>query len=188
MVGRGKTDKLKEGAVSASALAVQLAQDPKFRKRLISAVKHSSEAGRRTRRELGLAGTARRFAADEKLHAELKAARDDLQKAYARLDAKRRSGRLRKLLLFVAAVALAAMPRVRETVKATLAKAPQGAGAVRDAAGDLGSHVPGREPARPHSLEDLTKDELYARAQEADIPGRSEMSKEQLISALRARS
>ena len=42
--------------------------------------------------------------------------------------------------------------------------------------------------ARPRRLEDLTKEELYARAQEADIPGRSEMSKEQLAEALRARS
>jgi hypothetical protein len=34
----------------------------------------------------------------------------------------------------------------------------------------------------------LRKEELYARAQETDIPGRSEMSKEQLVEALRARS
>ena len=34
-------------------------------------------------------------------------------------------------------------------------------------------------------LESLTKEELYERAKAADIPGRSEMSKEQLIDALR---
>lgn len=33
-------------------------------------------------------------------------------------------------------------------------------------------------------LEDLTRDELYARAQEADIPGRSEMTKDELLKAL----
>ena len=33
-------------------------------------------------------------------------------------------------------------------------------------------------------LEDLTKDELYARAQEADIPGRSDMTKDELLQAL----
>jgi hypothetical protein len=34
----------------------------------------------------------------------------------------------------------------------------------------------------------MTKEQLYERAQEADIPGRSEMSKVQLVEALRARS
>jgi hypothetical protein len=40
---------------------------------------------------------------------------------------------------------------------------------------------------QPGSLEDLSRDELYARAQEAEIPGRSEMSKDELVEALRAR-
>lgn len=34
------------------------------------------------------------------------------------------------------------------------------------------------------ALEELTKDELYERARQADIPGRSSMSKEELIAAL----
>jgi hypothetical protein len=40
---------------------------------------------------------------------------------------------------------------------------------------------------REHPLEDLTKEQLYARAQDADIPGRSD-SKDQLIAALRAKN
>jgi hypothetical protein len=40
---------------------------------------------------------------------------------------------------------------------------------------------------QPSRLEDLTRDELYARAQEAEIPGRSEMSKDELVKALRER-
>ena len=36
----------------------------------------------------------------------------------------------------------------------------------------------------PFGLSNLTKDELYRKAQEADIPGRSEMSKDELIRAL----
>jgi hypothetical protein len=187
MFRRGKRDRLKDSAISASALAVQLAQDRRFRRRLISALQHSSEARRRTRRELGLAGVARRFAADEALHAELKGARDDLQKAYARLEAKRRGSRLRKLFVLSLAAAFAAVPRLREAVKSAVTKAPQGVDAVRGAAGDVATHIPGREPARPNTLEDLSKEELYARAQEADIPGRSDMSKDQLIAALRAR-
>jgi hypothetical protein len=41
---------------------------------------------------------------------------------------------------------------------------------------------------RVSNLEDLTKDELYARAQKADIAGRSEMTKDELIKALRSAS
>jgi len=40
-----------------------------------------------------------------------------------------------------------------------------------------------RRRLRP-SLADLTKEELYHRAQEADIPGRGHMSKDELIKAL----
>ena len=42
--------------------------------------------------------------------------------------------------------------------------------------------------ARASNLEDMTKDELYERAQKADIPGRSEMTKAELIKALRSTS
>lgn len=41
---------------------------------------------------------------------------------------------------------------------------------------------------RVSNLEDLTKDELYARAQKAHIPGRSDMTKDELIKALRSAS
>ena len=37
---------------------------------------------------------------------------------------------------------------------------------------------------RGGDLSELTKEELYKKAQAADIPGRSEMTKEQLIEAL----
>ena len=41
-----------------------------------------------------------------------------------------------------------------------------------------------RRRVRPR-LDDLTKEELYHRAQEADIPGRGHMSKDDLINALK---
>jgi hypothetical protein len=41
---------------------------------------------------------------------------------------------------------------------------------------------------RGGELAELTKDELYKKAQEADIPGRSEMTKDELIEALGAAS
>ena len=38
------------------------------------------------------------------------------------------------------------------------------------------------------ALEDMSRDELYQRAQDADIPGRSSMTKDELIAALAAKS
>src|SRR5437764_15413371 len=110
MFGRGKTDRIKKHAVSASELALQLAQDKRFRKRLLSAIKHSSEAGRRTRRGLGLGLTdsLRKFASDQALQAELRSARNDLQRAYGRLEAKRRRHGLRKFTLLAGLASLAA--------------------------------------------------------------------------------
>ena len=37
----------------------------------------------------------------------------------------------------------------------------------------------------PHRLEDRTKEQLYARAQELEIDGRSQMLKDELIAAIR---
>jgi hypothetical protein len=48
----------------------------------------------------------------------------------------------------------------------------------------VASRTPGR---RERSLEELTKEELYERAQAADIEGRSTMSKDELVRALKGR-
>jgi hypothetical protein len=59
-------------------------------------------------------------------------------------------------------------------------------GAGRSKARRSRSAAPGRSNERP--LDELTKDELYERAQAADIEGRSTMSKDELLRALKARS
>ncbi len=53
------------------------------------------------------------------------------------------------------------------------------------AAGSSRSEV-GRRGGRSEAYEDWTKDELMERAREIDVHGRSEMSKEELIEALRS--
>ena len=45
---------------------------------------------------------------------------------------------------------------------------------------------PSRKGGKAGSYEDMTRDDLYARAQERDIEGRSDMTKAELIDALRA--
>jgi hypothetical protein len=179
MFGRSKTQALKKNAVSASELALQLAQDRKFRKRLLSGLKHSSEASTRTGRGLGLTGAVAQLASDRALQRDLRSARKDLRGAYRRLETKRRNRRL--LLRFTALAglaSLAAVPQLRERVTTVIAKLPKR----RQELPDIASRL------RPtSSLEDLTREELYERAQEADIPGRSEMSKQQLVDALRVK-
>ncbi len=186
MLGRSRKQAIKENAVSASTLALQLAQDRKFRKRLLSAIKHSSEAGRRTRRGLGLTGAIARLASDQALQRELRSARTDLQRAYGQLETKRRKRKLRRLTLLAGLGSLAAVPQLRERVRALIANAPKPPQPLTDIANRV--RPTGSSRSRPSTLEDLTREELYARAQEADIAGRSEMSKQQLIDALRAKS
>jgi hypothetical protein len=186
MFRQSSTPKVTENALSAIALAGQLARDKKFRKRLLSALEHTSEAGRRARRGHGLAGTARQLARDQALQTELRHARRDLQRAYARLNAKskRQGHRLRRLTFLTGLASLAAVPQVRARVSGLVAIASRNTGHPQRLAEADG--VAGTE-ARPHTLDALTKEELYARAQEAEIPGRSEMSKDELIAALRAK-
>jgi Rho termination factor, N-terminal domain len=184
MARRSWTEKLKENALVACELALQIAQDQELHKRLNSALGHTREAGRRAGRGRGVVGTARRLVADQALQEELQHARRDLQQAYDLLNAKRGSRKLRRITPLAGLASLAAVPQVRERVFTLLATAAGNPQQLRD----LVAALAGRDSGRPSTLEDLTKEELYARAQEAEIPGRSEMSKQELVAALREKS
>lgn len=184
MFRRSRGQKIKESAVNASEVALRLAQDKRFRKRLISAIEHGSAARRRTKRGLGLTGAVTRLAHDQALRAELKGARDDLQRAYSRLETKKRSHKLRNLFFVAGLASLARAPQVRKRASSAFEGASQyWRGPGDSAAGQRSAQSD--DSTRPRSLDDLTKEELYARAQEADISGRSEMSKDELVEALR---
>ena len=185
MLGRSRSAKLRKNAVDVSELARQLAQDRKFRKRMASAIGHGAKARRRARREVGLAGTVRRLASDERLLRELRSARDDLQQASRRVR-RRRSHKLRNAALLGSLAGLAAVPQVRQRVTAAVSDEKVRRDAMDRLKNLRSSYAPNRA-GRSGSLDDLTREELYARAQEADIPGRSEMSKDELVEALRAR-
>jgi hypothetical protein len=127
------------------------------------------------------------LASDQALLSELRSARSDLEQAYGRVEAKRRTHKKRYVLVVVAVAALTGLPQVRAWLAGLLAK---GAEIVRcmPRVASIGMRLSFNESRAPRSLDDLTKEELYARAQEADIAGRSEMSKEQLQEALRKRN
>lgn len=59
------------------------------------------------------------------------------------------------------------------------------AAAIANAAARDGRSAVGERGGESGPYEDWTKDELYKRAQELDIEGRSEMTKDELIEALR---
>jgi hypothetical protein len=181
---RNWTEKLKENAPVAFELALRLGQDQEFRERLASALEHGREAARRARGR-GIVGAARRLATDRAVREELQHAGRDLQEAYDLLNAKRSGDHhLRRITPVAGLASLAAVPQVRERVSALIATAARN----RQQLLDFATAVAGSGNGGPSTLDALTKEELYARAQEAEIPGRSEMSKDELVAALRAKS
>jgi uncharacterized membrane protein len=118
MLGRSKTDAVKKNVLSGKDLALELVQDKKFRKQMMSALGHGAVSNQRARRRIGTVAMLRRLATDEQLRQELSEMVSDLQAAWARLERKR-SNRLRKSLLVVAtsgAAGAAAMPATRQWV------------------------------------------------------------------------
>lgn len=174
--------------VEGAETALQIAQDRKLGKRVFSGFGHAMQAWRRARRDGGVAGAAQRLVTDQAVRDELRSSRRDLERAYARVDAKRHGRRVftsvAKLTSVAGLGALAAMPQVRERVSALIASTSRSGRQLKDLAKE---NIRGNDEPRLRSLEDLTKEKLYARAQEAEIPGRSEMSKEELIDALRVK-
>lgn len=59
------------------------------------------------------------------------------------------------------------------------------AAAIANAAARDGRSTVGKRGGKSDAYEDWTKEELYERAQELDVEGRSAMSKDELIEALR---
>jgi len=80
--------------------------------------------------------------------------------------------------------ALEAEVDIRERLAATNdGMAPVAAGRTKNGNGNGNGNGQGRR-AKTEDLDDLSKEELYHRAQEEDIPGRSQMTKEELKEAL----
>ena len=106
----------KEKAQSQLDLAARLAKDKKFRRELMSAIRHGEIARRRARRRIGFFATAHRLGADPKLRREVRKMIGNLEKARMRVE-KKRSHTLRNTLLLVGAGGVVvAVPQVRRFI------------------------------------------------------------------------
>jgi uncharacterized membrane protein len=116
-----RTDALKAKAAGGKDLAVALAQDKKFRRQLLSAIRHGEFARRRAARRIGLVAVASRLAADQKLTQELRLMAENLQRAVTRAERKR-GNRLRNTLILVAAggTVAAVAPKSRKWLSSRL--------------------------------------------------------------------
>jgi uncharacterized membrane protein len=107
MFGRSKTQAVKDNAASGTDLAVSLAQDKRFRKQLLSAVGHGAAARQRAASRIGLVSAVHRLGTDKELRSELRQMTANLQNAWTRVE-KKRSHKLRNLLIVVAGIGTAA--------------------------------------------------------------------------------
>ena len=99
MFGRSKTEKVRDKAGLASALA----KDKKFRKELQKAIGHGTLAKRRAQKKIGFVAAANRIGSDPKLKREVNRMVTSLDKAWSRVE-KKRSHKLRNFLLVLAGV------------------------------------------------------------------------------------
>jgi uncharacterized membrane protein len=116
-----RTEALKAKAAGGKGVAVALAQDKKFRRQLLSAIRHGEFARRRAVRRAGLVAVVSRLAADQKLAHELRQMAENLQRAVTRAEQKR-SHTLRNTLILVGAggAVAVAVPKTRKWLSTRL--------------------------------------------------------------------
>jgi uncharacterized membrane protein len=123
MLGGNTTKALKNNAASATDLATALAKDKKFRKQLLSGIRHGEIARRRASRRIGFFAAAQRLNADPKLRREVRKMAQNLDKAWSRIE-KKRGRKLRNTLIVITGGAVAAVPQVRRFVIGRFATVP----------------------------------------------------------------
>ena len=126
MFRRTKTDMVKE----QMELATRLAQDTKFRKELLKAIRHGTIARRRAAPRRGLVAAAARTAQYDEVRRELRKMLNNLDQAWARIQKKQKpSHKLRNTLIIAGAGAVAAIPQVRRYVIWRFSSVPSLSGA-----------------------------------------------------------
>jgi hypothetical protein len=171
----------KATAQNAARLALRLASNRRFRDSVVAAIRHSGETRPREQRWLATIRSLAVLAADHALQRQLRAGRVEIGRADLLARARKRRRLLRKFAILAALGSILAMPTLGKRLSRLASKKT----ADPHPRASLEDDTP--RASRVQSLEELTRDELYARAQAAEIPGRSEMTKAELVAALRAR-
>jgi uncharacterized membrane protein len=108
-------DQVVEAATAVVPFAGRMADDEKFRHRVMAALEHAEAARRRALPATGMAATIARLTTDIELQQHLRDMRKALDKAQKRVRRKKQSHRLRNTLIVVGGTgaALAAVPVLR---------------------------------------------------------------------------
>jgi uncharacterized membrane protein len=124
MFRESRTTALKEKATGGKDLAVALAQDKKFRKELLSAIRHGEFARRRASRRIGPIAVVSRLATDQKLTREVRQMAEHIHRAVTRAEQKR-SHKLRNTLILAGTGGVAALvvPQSRKWLSSRLGRA-----------------------------------------------------------------
>ena len=114
-------DKAKRTMRDVVEYAQKVARDERLRADVSAALAHGSKASDQLKKDIQAGGTYSRLAADKKLRKNLRAMLDDLDAASNRVRRKR-SHRLRNVLLMLAGVVAAALafPKIRPWVTENL--------------------------------------------------------------------
>jgi uncharacterized membrane protein len=112
-----KTQALKDNAASATEMAAALVKDKKFRKELVSAVGHGAMARSRAARRIGFIAAVSRLSNDPKITHELRRMSKSLDRAWGRVEKKKRSHKLRNVILVTGiGGVVAGVPQIRRFV------------------------------------------------------------------------
>ena len=112
---RNARDQVMEAASAVVPFAGRMAEDPKFRHRVMDVLEHADAARRRALPATGMAATVARLTTDHELQQHLRDMRSALDKAQRRVRRKKQSHRMRNTLIVVGGTgaAIAAVPLLR---------------------------------------------------------------------------
>jgi uncharacterized membrane protein len=112
---RNARDQVVEAATAVVPFAGRMADDKKFRHRVMAALEHAEAARRRALPATGMAATVARLTTDDELQRHLRDMREALDKAQKRVRRKKQSHKLRNTLIVVGGTgaAIAAVPVLR---------------------------------------------------------------------------
>src|SRR3954453_6991453 len=120
---RTKSQVLKDNAASATDFATALAKDRKFRKELLSAMRHGTIARRRASSRIGFVAAVTRLSTDPKLRYELRKMTKNLDRAWSRVE-KKRSHKVRNTIFVTVGMGGAIAAALKSRSNGTLPSVP----------------------------------------------------------------